>query len=222
MFGSAGGCLEFRAAQLASRGIVAFALAFFAYDDLPANPIHLEIDYFNEAVSYLLKQPFVKQPTIGVIGVSKGGDLALSLATFNPSVSVAFCINGSIANLQWPLKFPDGSCIKPIPTHAENTKVSNMLSSTLNIFFMLDIIEQIMDDETLECGEAQGDPLANPETVIPIEKAVGDIIFVVGTNDVNLNTLEHAKLAQERMLKHGKTNFKVNNLFRYYFSRSVF
>lgn len=55
LFGSAGGLLEYRSAQLASRGIASFALAFFAYDDLPKTLGEFHISYFEEAVQFLLK-----------------------------------------------------------------------------------------------------------------------------------------------------------------------
>ena len=55
LFGSAGGLLEYRSAQLASRGIASLALAFFAYDDLPKKLEEFDISYFEEAVEFLLK-----------------------------------------------------------------------------------------------------------------------------------------------------------------------
>lgn len=55
MFGTAGGLLEYRSAQLASRGFASLALAFYAYDDLPKNLEEFNISYFEEAVEFLLK-----------------------------------------------------------------------------------------------------------------------------------------------------------------------
>ena len=46
MFGSAGGLMEFRAALLATRGFVAYALPFFSYEDLPKTMYELDLDYF--------------------------------------------------------------------------------------------------------------------------------------------------------------------------------
>lgn len=55
MFGTAGGLLEYRSAQLASRGFASLALAFLAYDDLPKGLEEFDIVYFEEAVEFLLK-----------------------------------------------------------------------------------------------------------------------------------------------------------------------
>ena len=52
MFGSVGGLVEYKAALLASRGFVVFALAYFRYDDLP-NDINLDMEYFEVATAFL-------------------------------------------------------------------------------------------------------------------------------------------------------------------------
>ncbi|XP_022094610.1 acyl-coenzyme A amino acid N-acyltransferase 1-like isoform X2 [Acanthaster planci] len=46
MFGSVGGLTEFRAAMLASHGLVGYALPYFRYDDLPQHMWDLELEYF--------------------------------------------------------------------------------------------------------------------------------------------------------------------------------
>ncbi len=45
LFGTGGGLIEHRAALLASKGFVAFALAYFAYDDLPGNLDNFDLSY---------------------------------------------------------------------------------------------------------------------------------------------------------------------------------
>lgn len=47
--------MEHRSAQLASRGIASFALAYFGYDDLPKTLEEINISYFEEAVEFLLE-----------------------------------------------------------------------------------------------------------------------------------------------------------------------
>lgn len=50
---------EPRASLLAGKGYVVLALAYFGYEDLPKNPKVLDLEYFEEAVSYLRRQPEV-------------------------------------------------------------------------------------------------------------------------------------------------------------------
>ncbi|XP_048251942.1 acyl-coenzyme A thioesterase 2, mitochondrial-like [Haliotis rufescens] len=79
MFGSTGGLVEFRAALLASRGFVSFALAYFNYDDLPSSLADVDFDYLLDAVHWLASHPHVKPGGIGVVGSSKGGEMAFLL-----------------------------------------------------------------------------------------------------------------------------------------------
>lgn len=56
LYGTGGGLVEYRASLLASRGFVTLALAYLAFEDIPAIPDILELDYFGEAVEFLRKQ----------------------------------------------------------------------------------------------------------------------------------------------------------------------
>lgn len=46
---------------------------------------------------------------MGAIGVSKGGDLVLSMSTFIPEVTAGVCINGCISSVQSKLNLQDSS-----------------------------------------------------------------------------------------------------------------
>lgn len=50
---------EPRASLLANKGFVVLALAYTDYQDLPKRPKKLDLEYFEEAVSYLRRQPEV-------------------------------------------------------------------------------------------------------------------------------------------------------------------
>jgi len=60
LYGSGGGLVEYRASLLASRGFVTLAVAYMAFEDLPAMPEILELSYFEEAVNFLRKQEQVR------------------------------------------------------------------------------------------------------------------------------------------------------------------
>ena len=51
MFGTLGGCVEYRAALLATRGIAALALGFFNYLDLPKTLDDVPFEYFEVSLS---------------------------------------------------------------------------------------------------------------------------------------------------------------------------
>ncbi|XP_038968234.1 acyl-CoA thioesterase 3 isoform X3 [Rattus norvegicus] len=60
LFGLGGGLLEYRASLLAGKGFAVMALAYYNYDDLPKDVDIIHLEYFEEAVNYLLSHP---QPT---------------------------------------------------------------------------------------------------------------------------------------------------------------
>lgn len=188
MFGTAGGLLEYRAAQLASRGIAALALAFFGYDDLPKYLEELNISYFEEAVEFLLKHDKIEKPNVGVVGVSKGGDLALSMSTFIPEVTAVVWINGNISNAQSRLNLHEGS-ISGLSFDGEKFKIL---------------------DGAVDCTEAVNDPKEYPETIIPIERADANFLFLVSCDDRNWKSEMFADLAVEHLQLAGKTNYTIN------------
>ena len=51
--------MEYRASLLAGKGFAVMALAYFKYDDLPKDVDILHLEYFEEAVNYLLSHPQV-------------------------------------------------------------------------------------------------------------------------------------------------------------------
>lgn len=59
LFGVGGGLLEYRASLLAGKGFAVMPLAFYNCDDLSQDIEMLHLEYFEEAVNYLLKHPQV-------------------------------------------------------------------------------------------------------------------------------------------------------------------
>jgi bile acid-CoA:amino acid N-acyltransferase len=68
LFGGNGGLIEFRASLLASHGFASLALAYWAYDDLPPLLEKVNLEYFEEAVNFLLAHP--KVIFISLVGFS--------------------------------------------------------------------------------------------------------------------------------------------------------
>lgn len=62
--GYAGGLFEHRASLLANHGFATLALAYFKYEDLPQDPTELHLEYFEEAVNYMLQHPQVGAPSM--------------------------------------------------------------------------------------------------------------------------------------------------------------
>lgn len=57
--GVGGGLLEYRASLLSGHGFATLALAFYDFEDLPKDYSILHVDYFEEAMRYMLHHPQV-------------------------------------------------------------------------------------------------------------------------------------------------------------------
>ncbi|XP_064019413.1 bile acid-CoA:amino acid N-acyltransferase-like [Pogoniulus pusillus] len=181
LFGGAGGLIEFRAGLLASRGFAALALAFFAYDDLPQMLAQLDLSYFEEAAEMLLRHPKVRGPGLGVVGVSKGAEVALSMATFLPQVVATVWINGTSSLHGNPLVYKDDLLIPPIPYCIERILFTELGA---------------MDNSAIFSDPR--DP-AYSISAIPTQKIRGKVLFVVGEADRSFNSKLFAELAMARM-----------------------
>jgi len=73
-------------------------LAYFGYEDLPADMSNIHLEYFQEAADWLSSQPFVIKDSLGVIGTSTGGDMALNLAWLSDKVTAVATVNASHYN----------------------------------------------------------------------------------------------------------------------------
>lgn len=55
LYGTGGGLPEYRACLLANYGFAVLALAFYSYEDLPKDMKEFHLEYFEEAVNYMLQ-----------------------------------------------------------------------------------------------------------------------------------------------------------------------
>ncbi|XP_041849193.1 acyl-coenzyme A amino acid N-acyltransferase 2-like, partial [Melanotaenia boesemani] len=100
-----GGLSEKRASLLASRGFLVLTVSLYGHDDQPKNIKEIYLDYFEEAINFLRKQEKVGSKGVGIISLSKSGDLALSAASFLPNVEAVVWISGCSANTVLPLYY---------------------------------------------------------------------------------------------------------------------
>lgn len=81
-------------AMLASKGFACLAIAYFNYGDLPKTLTTLDIEYFEEAVEYILQQPNVIPDRCGVLASSKGANVGLAMGIYLKKVTAVMCIGG--------------------------------------------------------------------------------------------------------------------------------
>ncbi|KAM4665935.1 acyl-coenzyme A thioesterase 1-like [Amazona ochrocephala] len=186
LYGSGGGLVEYRASLLASRGFMTLALAYMAFEDLPAVPEVLEMSYFEEAMNFLLNQHQVKDTGIGILGLSKGADLALSMATFLPGIKAVVSISGSGFNSFIPLK-GDGFTI---PTHPYNLGRAKTSDDSGLVDFS-DVLDDHRDPATWDCR-------------IPVERSSAKFLFLSGRDDRNWKSDLYCQDVVQRLQQCGR------------------
>lgn len=189
LFGFIGGLVEFRASLLASRGFAVLALAYFAYEDLPKELLEEDLDYFEEAANLLLAHPKIQQPGIGVISVSKGAEIGLAMACYLKQVVATVCINGPSAIFDFPLKYRN---LVVTPMRLALEQIQFHASGAVCLRHCLDPQNKL-----------------NPHKILPVEKAQGKILFIVGENDQCLDSKLHAQRAMDRLRSHGRSSGRM-------------
>ncbi|MEM7116896.1 MAG: acyl-CoA thioesterase/bile acid-CoA:amino acid N-acyltransferase family protein [Chloroflexota bacterium] len=86
--GSGGGVDTQKGMMLASHGYATLALDYFGDPPLPESLTEIPLEYFETALSWLKKQEGVDAERLGVVGTSRGGELALLLAATFPDLKV--------------------------------------------------------------------------------------------------------------------------------------
>lgn len=185
-----GGLTEPRASLLANKGFVVLALAYYGYKGLPKNPEKFDLEYFEEAVTYLRRMPEVTGPGIGIISISHSGALALAMSSFLSGISATVCINACNANTVLPLHYK-GIVMPPLPSVIKNVKITDT--------GLLDI-RDALQDPSLERNRA---------SLIPIERASCQFLFAASEDDHNWNSAFFAKQAAATLRNHGKESFEV-------------
>ncbi|XP_037305618.2 acyl-coenzyme A thioesterase 1 [Pungitius pungitius] len=181
---------EPRASLLANKGFVVLALAYKDYKDLPKKPQKLDLEYFEEAVTFLRKRPEVTGPGIGIISISHSGVVALAMSSFLRGISATVCINGCSANVVIPLHYRD-TVLPPLQPVMKNVKVTD--SGILNV------------------RDALPDPYSesNRASLIPIERASCRFLFAASEDDRNWNSVLFAERAAAALRGRGGERFEV-------------
>lgn len=197
--GSGGGLSEIRAALLASHGYVTFALAYFGSESLPKTLTNIPLEYFEKAIQYLKQQEGVDPNRIGIIGVSRGGELSLLVGSTYSEIK---CVIGYVPNIfrcpgvegaAWTLNG------MPLP----------FISSTGNMQLMAEIQKKIATGEAVSFtpwfNSVICDRDALRDTEIPVEKINGSILLISGQDDKLWPSAVLSEIALQRL---NANNFK--------------
>ncbi len=203
--GSNGGLYEWLAQAFASNGFAALTVAYFQYRDLPAELVEIPLEYFQRATAWMKAQPAVKADRVALAGGSKGGELALLLASrLDEFRAVVGWTPGAHVweGLSQKYFSPDYKSISswsfngqplvfmPFKASAEDKakEMKGELSSYVK--FHRDSL-------------GQADPALLEKAAIPVEKIKAPILLVSGTDDQTWPASEFCATIMARLKKAG-------------------
>jgi dienelactone hydrolase len=203
--GAEGGLREAWARAVAANGFAALTLAYFGYPDLPDELVEIPLEYFDGAIAWMKAQPDVNPGRLGLIGGSKGGELALLVASHNREIGAVVALTP--AAHAWEghtLRFfsPDYTPVaswslggKPLPyihfkiSPEDKEKEKNGELASFVPFFRDSL--------------AQADPTVREKAAIPVEKIGGPILLISGSDDQIWPAVEHCAAIVARLKKEG-------------------
>ena len=198
--GSNGGLYEWLAQAFASHGFAALTLAYFNYQDLPRELVEIPLEYFSKAVAWIKAQKAVKGDSLGLVGGSKGGELALLFSALHNDARavVAWVPSGYIWQgishdmklvSSWSYNGQGLPFIRAVVTPEDIAKYEKGELDSVRQFYTL--------------GLEQADPKTIEQATIQVEKIEAPILLVSGTDDQTWPSAEFSDAIMERLEKHG-------------------
>ena len=184
---------EQHAAYLASHGFVTLTLAFFGVEGLPRSYLEkpIDIEHFERGVEFLQNHPSVANENIGVLGESKGGEIALSMMTHLPQVKAVCTLNGSVASIAVSTVYKG--------QHEVEALSGNPMRA------------QFRDDGSVDISECLDDPKEQPKSIVQFEKSKADLLMIACRDDLNWKSEMMAEIAKDKMDRYGMTNYVIQN-----------
>ena len=200
--GSEGGLWEGRAAILASHGYAAFALAYFGAESLPLNLTEIPLEYFESAIVWLQEQDEVDAEKLGVMGASRGGELALLLGATFPEIKavVAFAPSGLVwegvsawktGQSAWSYQGVPLSFIPLVITPEFQEYVNEQTAYGKPIAYTQLFLLNMEDESIVE------------EATIPVENTNGPILLISGSDDQMWPSDLFSEMIMERLEQNG-------------------
>jgi dienelactone hydrolase len=183
--GSGGGYDLDKAAVLSRHGFATLAFAYFGVPPLPEWLHRVPLEYFAGAIEWLGGQPEIDASRIGVLGVSRGAELALLLASRFPQVRAVVAYAPSA--VAWGSGGRDKATGEAIPCWMSNEEAIPFAPLPLRGFIARSAIPVGLLRRPVKFRNLFRSALRNREAVeraaIPVEQTRGPILLVSGGDD---------------------------------------
>ncbi|MGZ3696072.1 MAG: acyl-CoA thioester hydrolase/BAAT C-terminal domain-containing protein, partial [Bdellovibrionota bacterium] len=190
--GAEGGYMS--AAFLASHGFVALGLGYFNAPGLPKDLANIRLEYFEKAIKFLQARRDVNPEKIGVMGVSRGGELALLLGATFPQIKavvgdvpspIVFAGNPSDGSSQ-PAWIYKGKALSLVPLFTDLVKVK--LTDGRTAYNNRPVFEVALKDKS-----------AVASAFIRLENINGPVLLTGGEDDQVWPSCDFIKMAMNRL-----------------------
>ena len=183
--GSGGGYDLDKAAVLARHGFATLALAYFGLPGLPPWLHRVPLEYFERAVWWLGRQPEVDTRRLGVLGISRGAELALLLSSTFPQIRAVVAYAPSA--VAWGSGGRDKSTGEIIPCWTHRGEAIPFAPLPLGRFMARSALPVGLLRQPLRFRNlfraALHNRAATTRAEIPVERICGPILLISGGDD---------------------------------------
>ncbi|MBM7839779.1 dienelactone hydrolase [Alkalihalobacillus xiaoxiensis] len=197
--GSDGAVHEAAAAALAAEGFVVMALAYFGKEGLPKGVEQVPLEYVDRAFTYLSHMPNVEQDKLGIIGHSRGSELALLYASHFPKVKSVIAaapsevVFSGMVNFQPVAKSAWTLNDKPVPYY----DIKQRAKDGFSMLYHMVARKPYSNLAGMEMNLADEEKLK--QFAIPVEQIQAPIMVFAGTDDQShLSVFFSNRLEQRR------------------------
>ena len=203
--GTGGGFDLDKGAVLSRHGFATLALAYFGIPPLPTWLHRIPLEYFEAAIKWLMAQPEIDGQRIGVLGVSRGAELALILGTKFPAIhAVAAYAPSSVA---WAAGGRDKATGEIIPSWTWRDSPVSFAPMPLRGFMWRSAIPVAVLRRPVMFRNLFRAGLRNREAIerasIPVERIRGAILLISSGDDHLWPAAEMSEAIVARLKKNG-------------------
>ena len=206
--GSGGGFDLDKAAVLSRHGFATLALAYFGIAPLPTWLHRIPLEYFEAALAWLYVQPEIDSQRVGILGVSRGAELALLLGSTFPQIRAIVAYAPS--SVAWAASGRDKSTGEIIPCWTWRGKPVPFAPLPLRGFMWRSAFPVVALKRPVMFRNLFRAGLRNREAVeraaIPVEKIRGPILLISGGDDHLWPAAQMSEAIIARLKRNGRAH----------------
>ncbi len=200
--GSEGGdSLSRIAPAFASHGYVAASVAYFAAPGLPQTLVNVPVETIKSAIDVLQSRPDVNANAIGIMGGSKGGELALLAASTYPQIKAVVAVVPSpfaymgLGEFNAPTGCSWSENGKPLPCVPPDSKAGAKIGEAFQAHQPI-VLAPFYD------ASRNADPQLTSKAFFPLQKIDGPVLCLSGDDDKMWNSDAQCALTMQYLRDH--------------------